>query len=193
MKRELKKKRKDLILGIMLLVIALLSSSYAFFTYTREIEAFTITSSSIKVTFEAGTNSVDFKNAYPISDAFALNNLNNLTYIDFTVSSEIDDLNQDVEYELFLTEEDGNTLDSSFVKVYLTDGNNRTIVSPKTYSSLENTTYKNSANGKVIYKNNNSGIFTKNYRLYVWLDSSYSQNEISQTFSFKVNIYAYNN
>ena len=190
MEYELKKKKNILIVGILSLLIILMGSTYAFFSYSKGSEAYVLSSSKISAIFTSGTNSITFSNAYPISDSYALNNLDKLTYIDFTVASEVEDETQAVEYEIYLTESDTNTLSSDYIKVYLTDDNNKEVVAPTIYSSLEISTYDNT--GKVIFKDNNPGLHSKNYRLYVWLDSNYSQNEISQVFSFKVNLYAYN-
>ena len=132
-------------------------------------------------------------NAYPISDEFALQNLDKLSYIDFTVSSTINNPDKAISYELYLTGDTTNTLDSNYIKVYLTDENNNLIVAPKTYNSLENTTYQaDKQTGKVIYTGNNPGTKTNKYRLYAWIDKDYEQNSVSQTFKFNVNIYAYN-
>ena len=190
MEYELKKKKNILIVGILSLLIILMGSTYAFFSYTKGSEAYVLSSSKISATFTSGTNSITFSNAYPISDQFAIQNLDKLTYIDFTVASEVVDETQAVEYEIYLTESDTNTLSSDYLKVYLTDENNKKIVSPTIYSSLNTSTYD--SNGRVVYKDNNPGEHSKNYRLYVWLDQEYSQNDVSQTFTFKVNLYAYN-
>ena len=192
MKDNLKKKKTLLIIGIVSLILILLGSTYAFFTYSRSVDAFVLTSNKISATFESGTNSVSFTNAYPISDTYALDNLARLTYIDFTVSGEVASSDSAISYEIYLTEELNNTLSSDYIKVYLTDDNNNAVAGPSIYSSLDYTTYSGSASGRVIYTGNQSGTFSKNYRLYVWLDSTYEQNTVSQTFTFKVNLYAYN-
>ena len=187
------KNKKVLIFGIAFLIIVLLGSTYAFFTYSKGVQAFTLTSDTIKAEFISGTNSINITNAYPISDEFALENLDKLSYIDFTVSSTINDPNKAISYELYLTGDTTNTLDSNYIKVYLTDENNNQVVSPKIYNSLENTTYQaDKQTGKVIYTGNNPGVKTNKYRLYAWIDKDYEQNSVSQTFKFNVNIYAYN-
>ena len=187
------KGRKTLIFGIAFLIIILLGSTYAFFTYSKSVDAFTLTSSTIKAEFTSGTNSINITSAYPISDEYAIQNLDKLSYLDFTVSSTINSSNNVITYELYLTEDTTNTLDSNYIKVYLTDENNNQLESPKIYSSLENTTYQaDSSSGKVIYIDNASLDKVKNYRLYAWIDKDYEQNTTSQTFKFKVNIYAYN-
>ena len=192
MKDNLKKKKTLLIIGIVSLILILLGSTYAFFTYSRSVDAFVLTSNKISATFESGTNSISFTNAYPISDTYALANLDRLTYIDFTVSGEVASSDSAISYEIYLTEELNNTLSSDYIKVYLTDDSNSMVAGPSIYSSLDYTTYSGSASGRVIYTGNQSGTFSKNYRLYVWLDSTYEQNTVSQTFTFKVNLYAYN-
>ena len=188
------KKKKDLLItGITFLVIVLLGSTYAFFTYSRSSQAFTLTSNGISAEFTEGTHEINFQNAYPISDEFAIENLDKLTYVDFTVSGDVANPDEAITYEIYLTEKSGNTLSSDYIKVYLTDENDNQVSGPSIYSSLTNTTYANDANtGKLVFKNTQTGTFSKDYRLYVWLDQNYSQNSVSQTFSFYVNLYAYN-
>ena len=187
------KNKKVLIFGIAFLIIVLLGSTYAFFTYSKSVQAFTLTSDTIKAEFISGTNSINITNAYPISDEFALANLDKLSYIDFTVSSTINDPNKAISYELYLTGDTTNTLDSNYIKVYLTDEFNNKITDPKIYNSLENTTYQaDKQTGKVIYIGNNPGVKSNKFRLYAWIDKDYEQNSVSQTFKFNVNIYAYN-
>ena len=187
------KNKKVLIFGIAFLIIVLLGSTYAFFTYSKSVQAFTLTSDIIKAEFISGTNSINITNAYPISDEFALENLDKLPYIDFTVSSTINDPNKAISYELYLTGDTTNTLDSNYIKVYLTDENNNRITEPTIYNNLKNTTYQaDKQTGKVIYTGNNPGVKTNKYRLYAWIDKDYEQNSVSQTFKFNVNIYAYN-
>ena len=187
------KNKKALVFGIVFLIIILLGSAYAFFTYSKSVQAFTLTSDIIKAEFISGTNSIKMVNAYPISDEFALQNLDKLPYIDFTVSSTINDPNKAISYELYLTGDTTNTLDSNYIKVYLTDEFNNKITDPKIYNSLENTTYQaDKQTGKVIYIGNNPGVKSNKFRLYAWIDKDYEQNSVSQTFKFNVNIYAYN-
>ena len=187
------KNKKVLIFGIAFLIIILLGSTYAFFTYSKSVQAFTLTSDTIKAEFISGTNSINITNAYPISDEFALANLDKLSYIDFTVSSTINDPNKAISYELYLTGDTTNTLDSNYIKVYLTDENNKRITEPTIYNNLKNTTYQaDKQTGKVIYIGNNPGVKTNKFRLYAWIDKDYEQNSVSQTFKFNVNIYAYN-
>ena len=187
----MEKKKIIIISGIIVTLIILMGSAFAFFTYSKSREAFTLTSNNITATFVGGSNQINFTNAYPISDEYAISNIDKLTYIDFTVSGDAINENESVGYEIFLTEKDGNTLSNNYVKLYLTDDNDNEIVSPTLYSSLATTTYNKESSGKVIYKTKTKGE-TRKYRLYAWIDQDYSDNTISRTFSFYVNLYAYN-
>ncbi|MBR3660677.1 MAG: InlB B-repeat-containing protein [Bacilli bacterium] len=187
-----KKRRFFLIIGILFLIIVLIGSAYAFFSYSRNSQAFTLTSNGITARFTNGSNHINMPNAFPVSDEYAISNLSDLSYTDFTVTGNAENEDEAITYEIYLTEKDGNTLSSNYVKIYLTDSNGNVIVEPTIYSSLENTTYQNdAATGKLVLKNTLDGNFTKSYRLYAWIDSSFSQNE-SLTFDFYVNVYAYN-
>ena len=192
-KKKNKYKTMLLITAIVSTIIILLGSTYAFFTYSKAIDAYVITSGKINAVFTEGTNSISFTNAYPISEDYALNHLNELEYVDFTVSTETVSETDSIGYQIYLTEDVGNTLSSDYVKVYLTDTSNSVIVNPTTYSALGYTTYpEKSSTGRVIYTDSNTGACTKTFRLYTWVDSTYEQNIVSQIFSFKVNLYAYN-
>ena len=194
LKQKRNKKLKGIFIGIGILTLALIGSTYAFFTYSKSLQAFTLTSSGVTAKFTSGTNEINIANAYPISDEFAISNLDKLSYIDFTVEGNIQDEDQGLTYEIYLTEKSGNTLDPNCIKVYITDENGEQVKSPKIYNSLDNTTYsKDASTGKVIYKLEGiPGNYSKNFRIYAWIDKDYEQNEVSQTFSFYVNLYAYN-
>ena len=189
---ETKKRKNLLIIGIITLVIVLIGSTYAFFMYSKTLRAFTLTSNSIKAEFQSGSNSVNMAYAYPISDGFAKQNLDKLGYLDFTVKGSVSNPKEAVTYEIYLTEDSNNTLDSNFIKVYLTDDTNTEVVEPSIYNGLSAPTLNSASDGKVILTKTEPGTFESKYRIYVWIDSEYSQNEVNQTFSFKVNLYAYN-
>ena len=175
--KKIKKKKLTIVFSILFMVIILLGSAYAFFTYSKSASAFTLTSNRIKAEFIEGTNSINITNAYPISDEFALANLDKLSYLDFTVSNEISNEDQAVTYEIYLTADPNNTLDSNYIKVYLTDDNNNRITNPTIYNSLDYTSYpSDSTTGRLIYKGNNPGTKSKNFRLYAWIDKDYEQN-----------------
>ena len=192
-KRDLKKERNLLIIGVLFLVIVIIGSTYAFFSYSRSAQAFTLTSNGITARFNnSGGNHIDFQDAFPLSDSYAISNLENLSYADFTVSGNVEDEEEAITYEIYLTEKSGNTLDSRYVKIYLTDGQNNVVAGPSTYASLESTNYTQDAStGKLVFRSRVLGNFEDSYKLYAWIDSSYNENA-ENTFDFYVNLYAYN-
>ena len=194
LKNKRNKKLKSIFIGIGILLIALIGSTYAFFTYSKSLSAFTLTSGGITAEFTSGSNEINITNGYPISDEFALAHLDELDYIDFTISGNITNPDQGLTYEIYLTEKSGNTLDSDYIKVYITNSNGERIKDPKIYNNLDYTTYSpDSSTGKVIYKLEGlPGNYNKSFRIYAWIDKDYEQNEVSQEFTFYVNLYAYN-
>jgi len=194
LKYKRNKKLKGIFIGFGILLIAIIGSTYAFFTYSKSLQAFTLTSSGITASFGGGSNQINITSGYPISDEFAILNLNQLDYIDFTISGNVEDENQGITYEIYLTEDDNNTLDPNYIKVYITDENGEKLKDPRIYNSLDYTTYsKDATTGKVIYKLEGiSSNYSKSFRIYAWIDKDYEQNEVSQEFSFYVNLYAYN-
>ena len=77
----MEKKKIIIISGIIVTLIILMGSAFAFFTYSKSREAFTLTSNNITATFVGGSNQINFTNAYPISDEYAISNIDKLTYI----------------------------------------------------------------------------------------------------------------
>jgi len=194
LKYKRNKKLKGIFIGIGILLVAIIGSTYAFFTYSKSLQAFTLTSSGITASFSSGSNQINITNGYPISDQFAIQNLDKLDYIDFNISGNVEDESQGLTYEIYLTEKDGNTLDLNYIKVYITDENGEKLKDPRIYNSLDYTTYsKDASTGKLIYKLEGiPGNYSKSFRIYAWIDKDYEQNEVSQEFSFYVNLYAYN-
>lgn len=185
-----KNNRISLIIGILITLIVLISSSYAIYRYVKTLDAIGITNKNIIVRYNTGNSQISLNNAYPISDSFAISNLTNLSYIDFSVTGT--EGNPSVNYEIYLTEKNGNTLGNNYIKLYLTDENNNVVAGPSLYSSLSATSYtKDASFGKVILTSNIGSNQTKNYRLYAWIDKDFSDNTISRIFNFYVNIYAY--
>ena len=190
---DINKKRNILVVGITLTIIILIGSVYAFYNYRKTVEAFSLISSGITARFTGGSNEINYENAYPISDEYALSNLSKLTYVDFTVSGNAENTEEAVKYEIYLTEKDSNTLGNEYIKIYLTDELGNAVVGPIKYSTLASTTNpSDNDDGRIIYEEKQKGEFEKQYKLYMWLDDSYSQNTRSETFDFYVNLYAYN-
>ncbi len=190
--KQSKKRNLYLILSILMVAIILMGSAYAYFSYDQTRNAFVLKSGPVKTMFYSGTNRISYSNAYPTSDLAAINNLDKYSYLNFSVEDDLTKGEGAVYYELYLTPDENNTLDEDYIRVYLTDDKNEKIYGPVTFGDLPKTTYKESSNGKLLYSNTATSSFNKNYRIYVWIDEKYSQNISSETFNFKVNLYAYN-
>ena len=188
------KRRDFIILSIAFMLILMMGSAYAFFTYSKigsNSYAINLRNASLIINYTQGTRVMNLNSAYPLSDGYATSNLDKLSYIDFAVSGKPVSDGTNMNYEIYLTENENNTLNTDYVKLYLTDEEGNVIVEPTLYSSLNATSCEKSPNGKVLYSGLETSEFSKNYRLYMWIDSNYSQNDVSQTFGFKVNLYAY--
>ncbi len=186
--------KKILVLSLAIMLVLLMGSAYAFFTYSKvgsRSYNITLRNASLIMNYSKGTRVINLKSAYPLSDTYATDNLDKLSYIDFSISGESKN-NENINYEIYLTPNSDNTLSSDYVKVYLADEEGNVIVEPTLFSSLNDTTYEGSNQGKVIYSTSTNQDFTTKYRLYTWIDENYSQNDVSETFGFKVNLYAYN-
>ena len=118
----MKKNKRTIILSlwIILTLILTISISYAFFYYVEEGDEITLTSGSISIDFAEGTNYISLANSYPKSDMMGKIDPN---YYDFTVTGSRGE-KDDIYYEIQIVEEEGNTLDDKYVKVYLTDQKN---------------------------------------------------------------------
>ena len=97
-----RKEKRMLTIGIVFFVIILVSSAYAFFAFSRNQRAFVLTANGITATFTEGSNEIDFGDAYPISDNYAISNLANLDCVDFTLSGDSEDNTEYVTYEIYL-------------------------------------------------------------------------------------------
>ena len=88
----------------------------------------------------------------------------------------------------------GNTLNTNYLKTYLTDQSNHKVSDITFYNDLSD--YESS--GKIIYKGlvtlnstKTSKSETKNLRLRVWLDESFTDTT-SKSFDFDIYLHAYN-
>ena len=184
------KRNLIIVLGIFIFVVLVGGISYAFFTYNKDVADITLEAGEISINIQNISNNLTITGAIPQSD-----NLGKTSsyYLDFEVNSKVD--SSPIYYEVYIMPRSGNTLDTSYLKTYLTDQSNIEIKSPTLYNSLSDST---KAGGKVLYKglveiNNDlsTKTETKDFRLRLWLDESYSEAS-SKTFNFDIYLYAYN-
>ncbi len=186
-------KKKNLliaIVGLFAFIMMVGGVSYSYFTYNKDIAVVSLDSGDIAINFNNVTNSINILNAIPTSDAMGKMQDN---YLDFTVTGTADI--ETLLYEIQLIPQSGSTIDTNYIKVYLTDQDDNEILSPFLYSELYNC-IKN--DGKTLYQDlvqgNSDGTtrnYTKNYRLRIWIDENYGE-VTSETINYNIYLYAQN-
>lgn len=178
------------IIGLFTFIFLAGGVSYAYFVYNKDVAVVDLETGNISINFNNATNKISNVTTQPINDGTG----KVLPYyLDFTVNGTTD--TEAILYELEIVPNSGNTIDSQYVKVYLTDQNENELLSPFLYTELLDAE-KN--NGKALYQDliegnidGTSKTTTKNYRLRVWIDESYDDVQ-GGAFSFSVYLYAKN-
>ncbi len=184
-------RRNLLIIISVLLFIALVGGiSYSYFVYNKDVGIVSLETGDISINLSDVSGNQTLSNVIPQSDTIGKASAN---YFDFTVDATVD--SEKIYYEIYILPKTGNTLDTSYLKTYLTDQNDVEIKGVRLYDSLSEGEVED---GKVIYKdvvelNNNytSKTETKDFRLRLWLDDSYNE-QTSKTFEFDVYVYGKN-
>ena len=197
----MKNKKKDLvlILIVFILLITIVGISYAAFNYVGTGQkANTITTGAISMNYIESSNVISMNNALPTTDATGKKRLNTGEYFDFTVKSSIKG-NTDINYEIAVKEESGNTFFGKNIKFYLTkvnsDGTEEEAMLPKTYS--EDTT-SNVYTGRpsdmmslFVGNLNQQGDTEIKYRLRLWVDENYNPQNDNGGLIYKVKLNVY--
>ena len=183
------------VLGVAILVVAVVGISFAAFNYSKTGETVnTITTGSIVMNYTESVNGINIVNATATEDPVGqvLNGENNV--FDFTVSASIS--GGTINYKITATKEAGSTLKDSEVKVYLTSANDEIVEKEATLVSGLSTTSASDDSGApagqyVLKEGTISANETTNYRLRMWLASTYvdSTPEVSDTYKLRVNVY----
>lgn len=184
--------RRNIIIMISILAFVTIVGgiSYAYFVYNKDIGTVTLNTGDISINFSDVSGNATQTNVIPVSDNEGKVSSN---YIDFSVDSTVD--TERIYYEIYILPKSGNTLDTSYLKTYLTDQNDVEINGVTLYNNLSDIEIDNAKGiyeGLVELNNNHT---TKNeskdFRLRVWLDESYSE-VTSKTFQFDIYLYAKN-
>ena len=152
-------------------------------------DKFNSNSNSVSLT---GTNSIHIYNKLPLTDEYGrtldASNVDDdiLNEIAFSVEST-GDKNISSNYEVYLeSDENDDTIDPNYVKVYLTDGDGKAF---KDYSGNEVMTYRNlrvsksSASGKLLYSGTIFGNQKQEFKLRLWLDETYFLSDTKKEFN----------
>lgn len=171
------------ILGVLILLVLILGTSYAVTVSDGEDKINTLTLGYLSFNFtEDNNNVIKMDNISPISDSTGIKNNK---YYEFRVSNDYD---KNINYEVLL-EPIINDIDGKYIKLYLTDENDREIKGFEkgaiTFSSLIDSKLDGN---KVL----NSGVLeaktNKTYRLRVWVSDSYVESLGNLSISFKVDV-----
>ena len=193
------KKKENIVIIVLLLVmvIAIIGVSYAAFNYSKEgTTPNTITTGVISMTYTESDNVLNITGALPTTDKTGKTRTIEGEYFDFTVSSTITG-NANINYEISAKKEDGNTIDGSNIKLYLTrikeDGTEEELMTPETYNEEKsNNSYTGRpANEMSLYTSSMSASESNNYRLRMWVDEDYNPQGDggNLTFSVRINVY----
>ncbi len=200
------------LLGIASLLLITLGTTYAVFTYTKlGTTDNTVTTGTLKFIYtenSGGGNGITMTNAFPISDSQGklLEGDNNIFDFKVQATNTGDTI---MPYEVTLRKSSDSTLDSSVVKVYLTDTTDtteRVLVTPTKYNQLADTKVEVNGNiEKALYQSTikaNTSNYEKSFRLRIWIDEATdfsptkdsSGNQVypynDKTFKTTVNVYS---
>ena len=200
------------LLGILGLIVIMIGTTYAVFTYTKlGTTDNTVTTGTLKFIYtenSGGGNGITMTNAFPISDSQGklLEGDNNIFDFKVQATNTGDTI---MPYEVTLRKSSDSTLDSSVVKVYLTDTTDtteRVLVTPTKYNQLADTKVEVNGNiEKTLYQSTikaNTSNYEKSFRLRIWIDEATdfsptkdsSGNQVypynDKTFKATVNVYS---
>lgn len=183
------KKNIIIIISILVFIMIVGGVSYSYFVYNKNVGSISISTGEISIDFSNTNGNQTLTNVIPLTDNEGMSSSD---YFDFTVNATVD--TERIYYEVYILPDSENTLDTSYLKTYLTDQANVEIKGVRLFNGLSSSEVEN---GKVIYKGiieTNNGATrteTKNFRLRLWLDENYSE-LISKTFDFDIYLYAKN-
>lgn len=186
----MRKKNLIIIIGLIAFIAITIGVSYSYFVYNKDVADISLDTGDISINLSNVNGNLNLANVIPLSD---YQGINSTGYIDFTVNATVD--TDKIYYEVYMLPNANNTLDTSYLKTYLTDQTNKKYSEVTLYNSLSNSL---KIGGKVLYKglvdiNSNGTInnYSKNFRLRLWLDDNYPI-VTSKTFNFDLYVYAYN-
>ena len=184
--------RKNILIIIGLIVFIAIAGgiSYSFFVYNKDVADVSLDTGDIAINLANINGSLNLGSVLPKTNSEGIASDD---YLDFTVNATVDA--ERIYYEVYILPRSGNTLDTNYLKTYLTDQNNNVLNDVMVYSILPASQLPS---GRAIYRgliNLNNDYSprseTKYFRLRLWLDENYPE-LTSKTFSFDIFLYAKN-
>lgn len=173
--------------GVYILILAIVLS----FAFICLIPSISYRINSDNVEFVGDKNTVTIGNTLPLTDVSGKSLDPKEKIIDevsFSVKG-VGDKKRVVNYEIYLINTKTDTdsqINPGFIKVYLTDGDNKPF---EYYSKNSVPAYKSlrvsnsQANGKIIYSGSINGEEIQKFKLRVWLADNYVLNDTDRSFS----------
>lgn len=169
------------ILGVLILLVLIFGTSYAVSVKESDVKINTLTMGYLSFNFtEGNSNTIDVVNALKISDKEGINSSN---YYEFSISNDYD---KSINYEILL-EPIINELDGKYIKLYLTDEQNRPIENLDSVLTLSELNDSELDSNKILYKEELKAKTSKKFRLRIWLSDEYKTNN-NVSFSVKVDV-----
>jgi len=173
-----------LIFGICLTLIAGIGATYSFFVFRKDTSNIELQPGDIAIEFVNNQSYVNVSNAYPISD-----DIGKIYPYFANFSIEGITSSKPINYEIQISPNIKNTIDTRYIKIYLTDKYDNAIIGPVIYDLLPDAKDKV---GKVIYTSTSKeGNFSDDYHLRVWIDKTYKTN-VKENFNYEIYLYSYN-
>ena len=171
------------ILGIMILILLLFSTSYAVFVESangNKINSITTGYLSLNYT-NTDSNVINLIDALPVSDQIAKFDNTKVKEYEFTISK---DFSKEINYNI-LVEELVSEIDSKYLKIYLTDEYGNLLYDYDNVPVLSS--FKKDNSGRKIIYSNKLSTSKKTYKLRIWVSDEYTKSE-PVTFSFKISV-----
>ena len=144
-------------------------------------------------TFNSGSNYINMKNVFSMTDAEGIALKGDKEYFDFNVSASLKSSKKgSIVYEISLLPSDNNTISEDFIRVYMTENESPVSILNKNVSNFsELPKSKFSSKGRVIYKRTVNSSFNGNYVFKMWVSSKADFSGSSKKFGCRVMVNAY--
>ncbi len=186
----MKRRNYLIIIGIIAFIVVIGGISYSYFVYNKDIGDVTLNAGEISIDLSDVSQEQTLSNVIPKSDSEGMSDTN---YLDFTVEGTVD--SEQIYYEIYIMPDSNNTIDTSYIKTYLTDQEGNVIRGVNLYTNLQDSEIEG---GKRIYRSvieinsdYSKKTYSKDFRLRIWLDENYPETTF-KTFNFDVKLYAKN-
>ena len=194
--KEEKNKKIVLIISLILLFVTIVGVTYAAFQYTkRGTKENEITTGAVSFVYNETSNGVTLTDAYPLKDeeGKTLSNDGAQKYFDFDVTTTIggDIVIPYFVYAVDMTEDKASELDSDYVKIYLTDQQDKAYEgydNVPTYEDLDDVEGPEEVKGKLLYQDTFYESGVKDFRLRMWVSDKYEVSEEVKKFKIRVDV-----